>query len=63
MNTTPKFPVLPLHPYDRGYWERYDGKPRPKYGMAARQGWDDCDAELRAEKKYGAVAQSVEQPE
>lgn len=42
-------------PYDRGYWARYDGLPRPSEGdptpPAEVEGWDDCDAELKAERK------------
>jgi hypothetical protein len=37
------------HPYDRGYWARYDNKARPS-GTEQRQGWDDCNRELRAER-------------
>lgn len=36
------------HPYDRGYWRRYDGKPRPN-DKQGRAGWDDCNRELREE--------------
>lgn len=42
------------HPYDQGYWARYDGKPRPSElpgNLLARQGWDDCDAEIDAETR------------
>jgi len=36
------------HPYDRGYWKRYDGEPRP-IKKAEAEGWDDCDKELMVE--------------
>lgn len=39
------------HPYDNGYWDRYDGKPPPSEqpgNRLAREGWFDCDRELRA---------------
>ena len=36
------------HPYDDGYWMRYDGKPRPK-SKAEAEGWDALDAELAEE--------------
>lgn len=34
------------HPFDDGYWARYDGKPRPR-GEEQRSGWDTCDRELK----------------
>ena len=36
------------HPYDIGYWMRYDGRPMPKRGET-RKGWEACDKELAAE--------------
>jgi hypothetical protein len=38
------------HPYDDGYWARYDGKRRPKRAGEPRDGWDECDGELRMER-------------
>lgn len=46
------------HPFDRGYWARRDGRPRPPVMRFARgvtqpvdpdehRGWDTCDDELR----------------
>ena len=37
-------------PYDRGYWARYNGFPRPDRKGARRDGWDACDEELRDER-------------
>lgn len=37
------------HPFDDGYWARYDGKPRPS-GRLQRDGWDTCNRELRNEE-------------
>lgn len=48
------------HPFDRGYWQRYDGLPRPGKFSNLRgvtsitnpfehAGWDQCDSELRFE--------------
>lgn len=38
------------HPYDDGYWLRYDGLP---YSLCQsdemKQGWRDCDHELAKE--------------
>jgi hypothetical protein len=36
------------HPFDNGYWARYDGKPRP-VDAAGAAGWDACDGEFRLE--------------
>lgn len=44
-------------PYDRGYWRRYLGKPRPsgrQRDRDARRGWDECNAELEAEATSAA---------
>jgi hypothetical protein len=38
------------HPYDRGYWARYDERPRPKDKEEA-EGWDTCDDECRLERQ------------
>lgn len=38
------------HPFDDGYWSRYDGRPRPS-GKRQREGWDDCNRELREERQ------------
>lgn len=38
------------HPYDAGYWARYDGAPPPT-DADGRRGWSDCNNELRAEAK------------
>lgn len=46
--------VVENHPYDRGYWARYDGQPRPKRPGAKRDGWDQCDAEIRDEARCTA---------
>jgi len=32
-------------PFDDGYWDRFDGKPRPS-GAQQQAGWDACDKEL-----------------
>lgn len=37
------------HPFDDGYWARYDGKPRPETNAVSQEGWDTCDAELKFE--------------
>ena len=38
------------HPYDRGYWARYDGLPRDSVTWReGKKGWDDCHRELRSE--------------
>lgn len=34
------------HPYDRGYWRRYDGGSRPTKKGPLRDGWDVCNREL-----------------
>jgi hypothetical protein len=41
--------VVEDHPYDRGYWARYDGLPSPG-DKAGRAGWRDCNRELAAER-------------
>lgn len=38
------------HPYDRGYWRRYDGLGRPRNPLS-REGWDDCNREMAAEER------------
>jgi tricorn protease-like protein len=44
--------VIERHPYDRGYWRRYDGGARKSCrSPQERQGWRDCDAELRFERQ------------
>jgi hypothetical protein len=56
--TSPSRCSAPVYPdrhgnlYDSGYWDRYEGKPRPgrKAERSEREGWDDCDRELRAEQ-------------
>lgn len=35
-------------PYDRGYWARFDGLPRPA-DPAEAKGWDECANELKLE--------------
>lgn len=35
------------HPFDDGYWARYDGKPRPTDSLQSMAGWDSCDAEFK----------------
>lgn len=37
------------HPYDRGYWSRIVGDPRPDEYFAAR-GWDHANRELAAKE-------------
>jgi hypothetical protein len=34
--------------FDRGYWMRYDGAPRPDEPGEVQDGWDACDWELEA---------------
>lgn len=46
--------VTEPHPYDRGYWARFNGQPRPKRSGPGREGWDDCDAELTDERRSRA---------
>lgn len=41
--------VIEDTPHDRGYWARFNGQPRPDGEEAA--GWDDCDEELREERR------------
>jgi hypothetical protein len=49
------------HPFDHGYWARFDGMRRPgtfrfvagatrPIDPAEQAGWDVCDAELRLER-------------
>lgn len=38
--------TIEKHPYDRGYWARFNGQPRPS-AWRERQGWDQCDREIR----------------
>lgn len=44
------------HPYDRGYWVRYDGEAlhkNPESGRDRNQwrlGWNSCNQELMAEE-------------
>lgn len=40
--------VIEAHPYDEGYWRRYNGGARPRRGER-RQGWDACDREMKRE--------------
>lgn len=37
------------HPFDAGYWARYDAKPKGHLRGERLRGWKACDAELRAE--------------
>lgn len=39
------------HPFDKGYWARFDGEPRPVKKSERRAGWDACDTELRADSR------------
>lgn len=42
------------HPYERGYWSRYLGHRRSRgRSRAWRNGWSDCDRELREEARDG----------
>lgn len=38
------------HPYDVGYWARFNGQPKPtgtsKKAREQRKGWNTCDREL-----------------
>lgn len=43
------------HPYDHGYWAAYNGEPRPADALA-RQGFDDCIAELMEERRRARSA-------
>lgn len=36
--------VIENHPFDRGYWKRFNGLPRPR--GKEREGWDACHEEL-----------------
>lgn len=40
--------VRERHPFDDGYWARYDGKKRPT-GQQQRYGWDECNREFACE--------------
>lgn len=44
------------HPYDRGYWARYDGQAPPS-DAHERRGYDDCQAELldEATERWDAI--------
>ena len=47
-------PGLPIvrqsHPYDDGYWLRFDGSPRSQCASdQGRQGWDDCNEDQEFE--------------
>lgn len=58
-----KWIVRKKHPFDDGYWARFDGMPRPMSGtfrrdtegvqrpisQAEQDGWDQLDDELRLE--------------
>ena len=63
-NTSPAPCSAPVYPerhsnlYDSGYWDRYEGKPRPgrKAERSEREGWDDCSRELREEQNTGVQA-------
>lgn len=56
--------VEDAHPYDRGYWARYGGQPRPDAPKLAQEGWDDCDAELKAEAEAAlSVSPSLSPPQ
>lgn len=35
--------IVEDHPYDQGYWARYNGEKRPARKGARRDGWDQCD--------------------
>lgn len=37
------------HPFDRGYWARFDGLPRPSAPDEAK-GWDACDQDIEFEE-------------
>lgn len=52
LKTERKDIVVENHPYDKGYWARYDGRPKPKIKGAA-EGWNACDSELREESHPG----------
>jgi hypothetical protein len=38
------------HPFDTGYWMRYDGLPKPRQ-REMRDGWQTCDQELAGERR------------
>lgn len=48
--SAPVYPERITNLYDLGYWDRYEGKPRPTLRPTETAGWDDCDLELRAEQ-------------
>lgn len=39
------------HPYDDGYWSRYEGASRPSASGERQDGWDACAAELAHEEE------------
>ncbi|WP_157113140.1 hypothetical protein [Bradyrhizobium embrapense] len=42
--------VRERHPFDDGYWARYDGKRRPNKSLTEkREGWEACDREIAEE--------------
>lgn len=44
--------VIEDHPFDRGYWARYDDQPREQVlERGGKAGWDACNGELRGEAK------------
>lgn len=44
--------LISKHPYDQGYWSRYNGLPMPKNGdKQAVEGWKQCDKELASKSK------------
>lgn len=42
------------HPFDRGYWARFNGQPRPTRGEP-RKGWETCDEELTFDRTEKAT--------
>lgn len=45
--------VVEPHPFDQGYWARFNGEARPARGER-RKGWDECDTELRFDRSETA---------
>ncbi|WP_240233584.1 hypothetical protein [Devosia lacusdianchii] len=47
--------VVEDHPYDRGYWARFNGVTRDNVTWEGGQaGWDDCDDDVRREEAVAA---------
>lgn len=56
LRTTLKGITIENHPFDRGYWDRFNGAARPTRKSETREGWDTCDAELADERRVSASA-------